>query len=220
MKHFNLLRVMQATALGTTALLALPWALDAAAPASSGSIDNPTGYRLYQPGESVNESSMFAAVPLVGVRIKDLQNKDEGVLTIGQVLSYPKDRNWLVFSVTIEAPDPDPSILGGPTTYKIFRYNLSTKQLQRIYRDTTPDNQGMSLMGFDGNKLIVTRWPGGDNSPGPCWNQFLSADSTSVMREYLDMNAPWLGLKSYQVPQRIFDKYKAEAEKCEKEISK
>ncbi|MBI5654749.1 hypothetical protein HZC53_03810 [Candidatus Uhrbacteria bacterium] len=199
---------------GTVVLLSVPFAMEAAMPQPAGSVYNQAAYNYYQPGETVSEGSAFVAMPLKGVRIKDLQGADQGSLRISQVMSFPQDRNWLVFMVTIEPAFSSPDM---PTTYKVFRYNLSTNQLQRIYRFTTEKSfeTSYSLVGFDGVKLVVSS-TGYDNSPGPCFNAW-SKDS-GIAYKYLDMRSPWKGLKEYQVPAALTKQGERESKLCQLEM--
>jgi hypothetical protein len=206
--------------LGSVLLVGAPSAI-AASVAPFGSVYNPGASNLYQPGENtVTEQSMFAALPLEGVTIKNLRGVDQGELRIGNWLSYPQDRNWLVFSVTI-AENLDvgsQNMQAGGTTQKVFRYNLNTHQLQRIYREhqDKSDAKSFMLLGFDGNRLIVGK-SGWDNSPGPCWSQWDTADK-DFSRYSLDMRTPWKGLKSYSPPKKLVEQGKAEVQECLKQI--
>ncbi len=203
-----------ATIGGTVALLSVPLAIAAATPKPAGSIYNPVSYSFYQPGETVSEQSAFIALPLQGVRMKDLQGADAGKLTIGDVISYPQDRNWLVFMVRIEPDAYKPEL---PTVYKVFRFNLSTQQLQRIYRFNLAKSfeTSYSLVGFDGTKLVLGS-KGYENSPGPCSNPY-TLDSGWAW-EYLDMRAPWKGTNRYVPPSALIDKGAADSAMCELEM--
>jgi hypothetical protein len=197
---------------GSTALLMVPLLIQAAAPQPAGSVYNQDHFSFYQPGQTVSESQSFVALPLKGVRMKDLQGADDGRMFIDPVLSYPQDRNWLVFSVKIE-PSIDRT---QPTIFKVFRYNLSTSQLQRIYRESIPNwERQYSLTGFDGQKLVIANAPY-DMSPGPCAN--LWAANSGLSYVYLDMRTPWKGLKSWTPPKSLIEKSQAESAACEKSV--
>lgn len=215
-KIFTYLKV--AAVSGTAVLLSVPFAMNAAMPEPTGSVYNPAAFNLYQPGEPVAlEDTSFVALPIKGLRMKDLQGADEGIMNISQVLSYPQDRNWLVFKVSIYNHDYDPAAnQSDAVTHKIFRYNIATGQLQRIYREISVGEQMVSfgLVGFDGPKLII-RKTGYDNSPGPCDNlwQDMSMDYYS-----LNMQSPWKGLTIYKVPKRLMDQGEVESQECVKNI--
>ncbi|MFA5185864.1 MAG: hypothetical protein WC551_05215 [Patescibacteria group bacterium] len=203
---------------GTAVLLCVPFAMQAAMPDPAGSIFNPSAFNMYQPGETINEDSSFVALPIKGLRMKDLQGNDEGIMSISPALSYPQDRNWLVFSVTVYNPDHAADTqTPGSATHKIFRYSLSTGQLQRIYRQFGAGNEmtNFGLSGFDGNKLVIGEL-GWDNSPGPCTNFW--KDDSSMAHYALDMRSPWKGTTVYKVPQKLIDQGNAESAACEKQI--
>jgi hypothetical protein len=197
---------------GSTALLCVPLLIQAAAPHPAGSVYNQDHYSFYQPGQTVSEDSSFVALPLKGVRMKDLQGADDGRMFIDPVLSYPQDRNWLVFSVKIE-PILDRN---QPTTFKVFRYSLSTGQLQRIYRESIPNwERQYSLTGFDGHKLIIANAPY-DMSPGPCANLWAANSGFSYV--YLDMRSPWTGLKKFDIPSALVKQGNDDSVRCENEM--
>ncbi len=155
-------------------------------------------------GASEDESGIlsFRLIPY-GVSMHSFQDKDVGAPQITSVLPDPLHRRYMYISVRIDQKkDPE---TGGPFTTKVYRYDLETGKLTRIYRQA--GGSGFNFLGFIGNKLIVVSAASGDNSPGPCWGDEVLASKTLT---YIDTVRPWTGIKSF-TPSAKFHAQRAKA---------
>jgi hypothetical protein len=139
-----------------------------------------------------------------GLTMHSFLDKDVGTPEITSTIVDPAHRRYIYFSVRIDQKTND-NFLGGPFTTKVYRYDLETGKLTRVYRQA--GGSGFDFLGFVGNKLIVVNAASGDNSPGPCWWDEVLAGKTL---SYINVAQPWAGIKSF-TPSAKFRAQRAKA---------
>ncbi len=139
-----------------------------------------------------------------GLTLHSFQDEDTGTPEITSTLTDPAHRRYVYISVRIDQ-NYDHGVSNGPFTSKIYRYDIETGTLVRIYRNA--GGSGYDFLGFNGNKLIVVDFPYGDNSPGPCsWDEVLTGETLT----YIDVSRPQMGVKTF-VPSHKFKAQRAKA---------
>lgn len=136
-----------------------------------------------------------------GLTLRRFQDADPGTTRIVDTIVDPARRHNIYFSVRVDHGKTGE----GPFTTKVFRYDLETRRLARIYRQA--GGSGYTFLGFIGDRLLVADAPYGDNSPGPCWQDELLAKKKLA---YLDVRTPWLGMKTF-APSAAFQSRRAKA---------
>lgn len=161
------------------------------------------------------DGSISLNIKLSGARLQSFQEKDPGKAEIVDAIMDPTNRRYILLSIRLDNTDYSKSI-GQPGTgsfiTKIFRYDLETGKLWRIYRETKASGYGFK--GFVGNRLLLYEAPFGDNSPGPCW---LEQELTEKTQQYIDVKKPWLGIKTWAPSSKFIAQREKALETCQGE---
>jgi hypothetical protein len=159
--------------------------------------------------QATADGSVHLAINLPGVTVRSFQDYDSGKPQLLDATIQPNNGRYIYLSVRLDQALPsysDSTASIGPFITKLYRYDLSTRRLTRIYREDS--GSGYIQLGFDGSKLLLYPAIYGDNSPGPCWLEEIMADGTGL--QYIDTNRPAQGLKHY-VPSKKFKAAKQKA---------
>ena len=163
------------------------------------------------------DGSVFLRWRFPGVTLRSFQDSDSGRPELLDTIVQPNGR-YVYFSVRLDQHYPSYNTVDlasvGPFITKLYRFDLTTGKLARIYREEV--GSGYTFVGFDGNKLLMTVALYGDNSPGPCWYEEMLAAGNDL--KYIDAQKPAAGVKKY-VPTKKFKQLKREAyEQCYGEV--
>jgi len=121
------------------------------------------------------------------------QDKDSGTPEIVSTIDDPSNRRYVYVSVSSRSESAVANGHNGPFVTKIYRYDLDTNKLVRIYR--AAGGSGYQFLGFDGNKLLLAVAAYGDNSPGPGW---ADEDLAAPTLTYISTVNPAKGVQTYK----------------------
>ena len=163
------------------------------------------------------DGSVFLRWRFPGVTLRSFQDSDSGRPELLDSIVQPNGR-YIYFSVRLDQHYPIYNTVDlasvGPFITKLYRYDVANGRLARIYREQT--GSGYTFVGFDGNKLLMTRALFGDNSPGPCWYEEMLAKGEGLSS--IDTQRPATGVKKY-TPNKKFKQLKQNAyEQCYGEV--
>lgn len=96
----------------------------------------------------------------------------------------------------------------GKQENKIYSYDLDSKVLNEIYKET--EDRTLRGLGREDNKLILML-DRIDNSPGPCFSIWANWEKFAT----LDLDNPEEGLKDFTVPDYLVERGKKEQAECQ-----
>lgn len=145
------------------------------------------------------------------------------------VVTSPYNKNEVIIALN-SYPEDDRNYC----TATIYNYNLITGNLQEIYShkstgEVIPSfNDGkvsisqylvcpyLDLLGTQGSRLIFMS-DNNQNSPGPCWSEWLTTDWGHLSLELSDLQS---GLQPYTVPESQLKKAQNDYNQCSEEFNK
>jgi len=179
-----------AAGLVCAAVLVIPLATHAAvyeSAATNARFNNP-----WSTGVGTYNGTLYFSVSAPNLTKHIFQEKDSGAPEILDTINDPSNRRYIYVSVRMDQNAANDSS-SGPFTTKIFRYDLDTGKIVRIYR--AAGGSGYLFLGFDGNKLILLDAAYGDNSPGPGW---LDEELAKPTLTYISVANPAKGVSTYK----------------------
>ncbi len=139
-------------------------------------------------------------------------------LNQGKAVGSP-EYEGIEFGIVADETDPD-IVYFGTSNYQatfvaVYRYKITTKEWERLYRRSNNDGILLRVLGKWGRKLIIFR-QGYDDSPSECTSPWLRGDEGGYLVT-MDLDNPYGGFQPFELPDDVRAREEAKQAACYKE---